>query len=111
MRTVVILGVVWFIAADVCRVLGISHPTDSIAGLDEDEKCLTTTEAFSGGGYGHNLISESGLYALILRSRKPAAVRFRKWVTAEVLPALRRDGGHRQKSRSTTWAVWDRAAA
>lgn len=79
----------WFVVADVCRVLEIGNPSDVIRRLDEDEATLDTIE---GSHRPTNLINESGLYALILTSRKPAAKRFRKWVTAEVLPALRTRG-------------------
>lgn len=79
----------WFVAADVCRVLEHTNPTMAIKGLDEDEVTLSQIE---GSHRQTNLISESGLYALVLRSDKPAAKRFRKWVTAEVLPAIRRHG-------------------
>ena len=84
----------WFVAADVCKALAISNPTKAVSQLDEDEH---TTLTFSYGRPGHgaqkvNIISESGLYALIIRSSKPAAREFRKWITAEVLPAIRRTG-------------------
>lgn len=79
----------WFVAADVCRVLEHSNPTMAMKGLDEDEVTLSQIE---GSHRPTNLISESGLYALVIRSDKPAARRFRKWITAEVLPAIRRHG-------------------
>lgn len=87
-------GAPWFVAADVCRVLGLVNPSKAVAPLDEDERSTLT---FSEGGPDRIIISESGLYTLILRSHdavKPGTVahRFRKWVTAEVLPALRRTG-------------------
>ncbi|MDQ7775196.1 MAG: BRO family protein [Paracoccus aminovorans] len=79
----------WFVAADVCRVLEIGNPSDVVRRMDDDEVTLDTIE---GSHRTTNLVSESGLYVLILTSRKPAAKRFRKWVTAEVLPALRTRG-------------------
>lgn len=87
-------GAPWFVVADVCRALEISNPRDAINRLDDDEH---TTVGFSDGRPGHgaqkfNIISESGLYALIIRSSKPAAREFRKWVTAEVLPTIRKTG-------------------
>lgn len=85
----------WFVAADVCRVLEIANPRDAIVTLDEDEK-ITVANADgnprAGIPHSFNLISESGLYALVFKSRKPEAKTFRKWVTAEVLPALRKTG-------------------
>lgn len=81
----------WFVAQDVCACLEIANSSDAVASLDEDEKGVATTDTL-GGMQQVRIISESGVYALIFRSRKTAAVRFRKWVTAEVLPTLRRTG-------------------
>lgn len=81
----------WFVAADVCRVLEIANPRDALTRLDEDEKDVATTDTL-GGAQKVSIINESGLYALVLTSRKEAARRFRKWITAEVLPAIRRTG-------------------
>lgn len=91
-RVVTIDDAPWFVAADVCRVL--EHSNIRIAmkrWLDDDEKGVTVCYT-PGGPQEMNLVSESGLYALAFRSRIPSAKRFRKWVTAEVLPAIRRDG-------------------
>lgn len=88
-------GAPWFVAADVCRVLEIGNPTESLRSLDEDEKItLSNAEGNPRAGVPHQMayISESGLYALIFKSRKPQAKAFRKWVTAEVLPAIRTHG-------------------
>jgi prophage antirepressor-like protein len=87
-------GEPWFVAADVCKALAISNARDAISRLDDDEH---TTVAFSDGRPGHgaqkiNIVSESGLYALVIRSNKPEAREFRKWITAEVLPTIRRTG-------------------
>lgn len=84
------------ISAAVCKALEISNPTKAVTQLDDDEH---TTLTFSDGRPGHgaqkfNIISESGLYALIIRSNKPAAREFRKWITSEVLPAIRRNGAY-----------------
>ena len=85
-------GQPWFVAADVCRVLDLSNISESLRGLDDDE---LTSELLNSGTQGRTmrLISESGLYALIFKSRKPKAKAFRKWVTSEVLPAIRNTGG------------------
>ncbi|MEW6257437.1 MAG: Bro-N domain-containing protein [Pseudomonadota bacterium] len=89
-------GEPWFVLADVCRVLEIGNPSDAASRLDEDEKMtLDNTEGHAGqrgGAQSYTIINESGLYSLVLTSRKPAAKRFKKWVTAEVLPTLRRTG-------------------
>lgn len=81
----------WFILSDVCRVLEIQQPHRASARLDEDEKDSHTVTTL-GGPQTVTIVNESGLYSLILTSRKPAAKRFKKWVTSEVLPTLRRTG-------------------
>ncbi len=88
-------GEPWFVARDVCRVLDIANNRDAVTGLDDDEKItVANPDGNPRAGIPHEmtLVSESGLYALVFRSRKPEARRFRKWVTAEVLPALRKKG-------------------
>jgi len=91
----------WFVAADVCRVLEIVNTSQAVQRLDVDEVTLCQTE---GSHREMNVVSESGLYALVLRSDKPAAKRFRKWITAEVLPAIRKHGryDHQLPQPSTT---------
>ena len=90
-RVVEVNGEPWWVAKDVCDVLGLANPSESLKALDEDE---LTSETLRSGGQGRemNLISESGLYTLILRSNKAEARPFRRWVTHEVLPSLRRNG-------------------
>ena len=84
----------WFVAKDVCGVLEIQNARDTIAKvLDDDEKGVTRCDT-PGGAQEMSIISGSGLYALIMRSHKPEARRFRKWVTAEVLPTIRKHGIH-----------------
>ena len=85
-------GEPWFVLADVCRVLEVGNPSDAARRLDEDEKAtLDNIEGRPGhGAQSFAIISESGLYSLILTSRKLAAKRFKKWVTAEVLPSIRK---------------------
>ena len=79
----------WWIAAEVCMILNLSNPTEAIRNLDEDEKStLRVTE----GGPERNIISESGLYSLILRSNKPEAKKFKRWITHEVIPSIRKTG-------------------
>jgi prophage antirepressor-like protein len=87
---------VWFCAKDVCQILGIKNHLDAVSKLDEDElKGVGDTDTL-GGKQTLNFVSESGLYALIFKSNKPEAVTFRKWVTKEVLPAIRRQGFYGQ---------------
>lgn len=82
-------------AKDVCRVLDISNHNDAMSTLDEDEKGVAISDPLSPGGAQQvRTVSESGLYALIFRSRKEQAKVFRRWVTGEVLPAIRRTGSY-----------------
>lgn len=81
----------WFVAADVCIALTIGNSRDALARLDDDEKGVGSIDT-PGGTQAMTVINESGLYSLILGSRKPEAKRFKKWVTSEVLPAIRKTG-------------------
>ena len=89
-RTVTLDDEPMFCLADVCRALGIKNATDVAKRLDEDER----TRLNLGRAGNTNFITESGLYAVILRSDKPNAKKFRKWVTSEVLPSIRKNGGY-----------------
>lgn len=82
----------WFVAKDLCDALGILQTGPAIEKLDEDEVTQIHLTDSIGRQQKTYIVSESGLYALILRSDKPAAKAFRKWVTSEVLPSLRKDG-------------------
>ena len=84
-------GTPWFVAADVCKVLGIKNSRDALRKLDEDEKGVANSDT-PGGAQELSVVSESGLYALTFTSRKEKAKRFRKWVTNEVLPSIRTTG-------------------
>lgn len=92
-RTVVIDNEPWFVAADVCKVLEISNVSDTVKGLDNDEKLntLVNTEGIAGNP-NMTVISEPGLYSIVLRSRKPEAKAFKRWITHEVIPTIRRHG-------------------
>lgn len=88
-------GEPWFVAADVCSTLGIGNVSQALSRLDADEKTLISNEgAPAGGPQSLKLINEAGLYTLVLGSRKPEAKRFKRWVTHEVLPAIRRTGSY-----------------
>lgn len=80
-----------FIASDLANILGYGSAKDATRILDEDEKTTVSVET-NGGTQAMIAVTESGLYALILKSRRPEAKPFRKWVTSEVLPAIRRTG-------------------
>lgn len=90
-RAQVINGEPWFVAKDVCQALLLKNPRQAISALDEDEKGVISMDTL-GGRQKMNAVTESGLYELISQSRKPEAKPFRKWVTKEVLPALRKTG-------------------
>jgi prophage antirepressor-like protein len=105
-RTVDQEGEVWFVASDVARALGYRDSHNAVRNLDDDEKAThilstpvdekgTQIVRTPGGDQEVTLVNESGLYNLILRSRKPEAKRFKKWVTSEVLPEIRKTGGYR----------------
>lgn len=81
----------FFVAKDICDALSISNNRDAVDRLDDDEKLMSAVPTL-GVNRGLWLVNESGLYALIFQSRKPEAKVFRKWVTGEVLPSLRRTG-------------------
>lgn len=98
----------WFVAVDVCRALNISNVTDALYKLDDDEKeTIGLTESQAGcGAQSLNIISESGMYTLVLRCRdaiKKGSVphKFRKWVTNEVLPSVRKNGTYSVKDSAS----------
>lgn len=95
-RTVILDGEPWFVAKDVCDILGTTNPTMAMDGLEPFERTK-----FNLGRQGEaNIINESGFYTLVLRSRKPIAKPFRIWVTSEVLPAIRKTGKYIAPSKN-----------
>jgi hypothetical protein len=86
----------FFVAADVCEVLELSDVSMACAGLEEDEKLIQTI-LVSGQNRGLLCLTESGLWSLVLRSRKPQAKVFKKWLTSEVIPAIRKTGKYEIK--------------
>lgn len=91
-RTVVRDGEPWFVARDVCAVLGIANASDAVGRLDEDGVGSTDLIDSMGRAQRAAIVNEPGLYELIFQSRRPEAKAFRRWVTAEVLPAIRKTG-------------------
>lgn len=95
-------GNIWFVSKDVCDVLGIVNNRDAINRLDEDEKDIIDPHIFTVGntdtenrrGSELSIINESGMYTLVLTSRKPQAKEFKKWLTHEVIPTIRQHGGY-----------------
>lgn len=94
-RTVLRDGEPWFLAREVCAVLGITNTTDFVRSLEDDEYELVPAALVSNEGRPQdfvNLVTEAGLYSLILRSRKPEAKAFKRWITHDVLPTIRKTG-------------------
>lgn len=92
-RTILINGEPWFVLADVSRVLGLTNPSMVASRLDEDQKGLSQADTL-GGSQRLVTVNESGLYSVILRSDKPEARQFRRWVTGVVLPEIRQSGSY-----------------
>ncbi|MCZ2939012.1 BRO-N domain-containing protein [Acinetobacter baumannii] len=86
-------GEIWFVASDVATVLDYSVASAMIRHLDEDEKGVSIVHTL-GGEQEVSVISESGLYSATLKSRKPEAKQFKKWITSDVLPSIRKNGGY-----------------
>ena len=96
-RTVMMGGEPWFVAKDVCAALGIVNSRAALDGLEEDEIAsvgITDTSSSSRRTITVQIVSEPGLYSLVLKSRRPEAREFRRWITHEVIPVLRRTGGY-----------------
>lgn len=93
-RTLTIDNEPWFVAADVCKALDMDQVTNSIRRLDNDEKTLISIKGISRVNEKINIINEYGLYSLILGSRKPEAKSFKRWITHEVIPAIRKHGAY-----------------
>jgi prophage antirepressor-like protein len=96
-------GEPWFVAVDVCSILGLDNVTRAIASLDDDEKNTIILNNGTPGNPYRAIISESGLYSLMMRSRKPGAKPFQRWVTHEVLPAIRKHGAYVTPTTTEDW--------
>ncbi len=94
-------GETYFVASDVCKVLELSNVGQALARLDEDEKSYIISNDVSTGTPKLSIITESGLYSLVLGSKKAEAKAFKKWVTSEVLPAIRKTGKYEVVRKST----------
>lgn len=93
-RTIMIDGEPWFVAHDVCNALDIANGRDATQRLDEDERNTVVINDGIRGNPNKTVINESGLYSLILTSRKPEAKVFKRWITHEVIPTIRKTGGY-----------------
>lgn len=92
-RVTTINGEPWFVAVDVCRVLEIGNSRQAVARLDDDEKGVISTDTH-GGEQKVQCVNEPGLYSLVLGSRKPQAKEFKRWITHEVIPSIRKHGAY-----------------
>jgi hypothetical protein len=92
-KTIQINNEIYFVGKDICNILELADVSKAISRLDEDEKLIRTL-FLSGQNREVLFINESGLYSLVLTSRKPEAKRFKKWVTSEVIPSIRKTGGY-----------------
>jgi prophage antirepressor-like protein len=98
----------WFVAKDVCGALELSDVSMATRNLDTDEKG-TSTVGTPGGNQHMTIVSEAGLYSLIFQSRKPEAKQFKRWVTHEVLPSIRKTGGYHKEPAATTYQSFEDA--
>lgn len=105
-RTLLIDDQPWFVATDVCESLAIVNTARALSRLDEDERGIHSMNTL-GGKQNLSVVNESGLYSLILTSRKAEAKRFKKWVTSEVLPAIRKQGRYEDSSNKMTTLMDD----
>jgi prophage antirepressor-like protein len=92
-KTIVIDNQPWFVAKDVSDILGFRDPYTATRGLDDDEKLLHTLHV-SGQNRDTTVVNESGIYSLILKSNKPESKQFKRWITHEVHPTIRKTGGY-----------------
>lgn len=94
-RTVVIDGEPWFVLTDLCAVLDIRNARDVSARIYEDMKGVASIDT-PGGSQQMTIVSEPGMYEVVIRSDKPEAIAFRRWITSDVLPTIRKTGGYGQ---------------
>ena len=109
-RTMKINGEPWFVGKDVATILGYAKPENAIANHVDDEDKLNNEPLSSLGQRGGWLINESGLYSLILSSKLPTAKKFKRWVTSDVLPAIRKTGSYSIQNKPDSYTIEDPAA-
>lgn len=98
-------GSVWFAAVDICKSLELSQVSRALSRLEEDEVTSINLTDSLGRNQETNLISESGLYSLVLSSKKPEAKKFKKWVTNEVIPSIRKTGSYKQEPKKNSFEI------
>ena len=107
-RTVIVDGEPWFVGKDVAAILGYSDTNKAIAmHVDDEDKKLNDKTSPSFGQRGTTLINESGLYSLILTSKLPKAKQFKRWVTSEILPTIRKTGSYSIQSKPDSYTIND----
>lgn len=100
-RSILLSDEPWFVGRDVAEVLGYAKPSNAITQhVDEEDRKGTPIQGTPGGTQNMTIINESGLYSLVLSSKLPSAKKFKRWVTSEVLPALRKTGQYQVKELS-----------
>ena len=107
-RTVAVDGETWFVLADICRALGIRDTQGALRCMDDDEKCNALIRT-PGGKREMLTVNESGLFNLILGSRKPEAKQFKRWIIHEVIPAITKIGAHSVKPMSAAEIMCEEA--
>ncbi len=104
-RVVMIGDEPWFVAKDVCAALKIGNPTNAVKRLDQDESALISIKGTNYGNEPLNCVNEPGLYSLVLSSRKTEAKQFKRWVTHEVLPTIRKTGSYLPQSQAPAYRI------
>lgn len=87
-------GITWWVAKDVCEILRLRNVSDALNRLDEDERCVIDSTDTAGRPGSLLAVNESGLYSLVIGSKKSEAKKFKKWITSEVLPSIRKTGSY-----------------
>lgn len=110
-RTVEQDGGIWFVGKDVAEALGYSNPSNAVISHVDDEDKLRTQIKYAGQNREVSIINESGLYSLVLSSKLPSAKAFKRWITSEVIPSIRKTGSYNKPSKQATTQQEQRAKA
>lgn len=110
-RTVEQDGGIWFVGKDVAEALGYSNPSNAVISHVDDEDKLRTQIKYAGQNREVSIINESGLYSLVLSSKLPSAKAFKRWITSEVIPSIRKTGSYNKLSKQPTTQQEQRAKA
>lgn len=110
-RTVEQDGGIWFVGKDIAEALGYSNPSNAVISHVDDEDKLRTQIKYAGQNREVSIINESGLYSLVLSSKLPSAKAFKRWITSEVIPSIRKTGSYNKPSKEPTTQQAQRAKA